>query len=267
MFDEYYYILHADGSETRLKKDPMFNARAAISPDGSRVVFVTGGLSVVDAEGGRPVRLPVPVAPADGDPVGAPTFSPDGTQIAYLANDGVWVVNADGSDAHEILANEATRNAVAWFSGMQWSPAGDRIAIGLGGDPAIYTLAPDGSDFTKVITGGVSPYWSPDGSQIAYTIPCDEYPNASCPEGSPLRSEFDPQPGESPAGLTIADADGSNVRAFGFAASGPWHPVPADEPIPAVRSVGTGDQVAPIATMEERSGELILRGRKGEGIR
>lgn len=35
---------------------------------------------------------------------------------------------------------------------------------------------------------------------------------------------------------------------------------------PAVRSVGTGDQVAPIATMEERSGELILRGRKGQGI-
>ena len=62
---------------------------------------------------------------------------------------------------------------------------------------AIYTFAPDGSDFTKVITDGSSPYWSPDGSQIAYN---------------------------GPSGLAIADADGSNVRAFGFAASGPWHP-------------------------------------------
>ena len=59
------------------------------------------------------------------------TFSPDGTQIAYLVKDGVWVVNADGTDAHEILADEATRNTIGRFSGLQWSPAGDRLAIGL----------------------------------------------------------------------------------------------------------------------------------------
>ena len=137
------------------------------------------------------------------------------------------MVNADGTDAHEMVANEATRNAIGWFSGLQWSPAGDRLAIGLGHDarrPAIYTFAPDGSDFTQVITGGRSPYWSPDGSQIAYTIPCEERPTPSCPEGTQFRSGFNPQPGDSPAGLAIADADGSNVRAFGFAASGPWLP-------------------------------------------
>jgi len=72
---------------------------------------------------------------------------------------------------------------------------GDRIAIGMGG--AIYTFAPDGSNITKVASDGDSPFWSPDGSQIAYTTP---------------------------SGLAIADADGSNVRTFGFAASGPWHP-------------------------------------------
>ena len=84
------------------------------------------------------------------------------------------------------------------------------------GGGAIYTFAPDGSDFTKVITGGINPFWSPDGSQIAYLVPFD----------APLE-------GDSP-GLAIADADGSNVRTFGFAASGPWHPgAPAvDEPTP-----------------------------------
>jgi hypothetical protein len=97
--------------------------------------------------------------------------------------------------------------------GLEWSPAGDWIALGLEG--TTYTFAPEGSDFRKVIAGGDSPYWSPDGSQIAYTIQCDERPdNGLCPVGSILKSP----------GLAIADADGSNVREFGFAVSGPWLP-------------------------------------------
>jgi hypothetical protein len=238
-FEEYLYILHADGSITRVNAGRALNPNAAISPDGSRVVCLCDGFNIVDADGGSPQQLPYPGSrqsddgepdggqPKEGEPLGPMTFSPDGTQIAYLVKDGVWVVNADGTDAHEIVANEATRNTIGWFSGLQWSPAGDRLAIGLGHDgrrPAIYTFAPDGSDFTRVITGGRSPYWSPDGSQIAYTIPCEERPTPSCPEGTHFRSGFDPQPGDSPAGLAIADAGGSNVRAFGFAASGPWLP-------------------------------------------
>jgi Tol biopolymer transport system component len=216
--EQYLSILHADGSETRLSKGPMGISGATISPDGTRVVFAgqyeLSGLYVVDAQGGRPVPLPIPQATEGASD---PTFSPDGTQIAYLAGNGeaeVWVANADGTDAHEILADEPT--VFRGITGLEWSQAGDRLAIGAGtherSGGSIYTLAPDGSDFTKVIVGGSSPSWSPDGSQIAYT---------------------------SPAGLAIADADGSNVRAFGFAASGPWHPAGVDAiraaqpPIPA----------------------------------
>jgi dipeptidyl aminopeptidase/acylaminoacyl peptidase len=203
------YILQADGTETKLTRDAREMAGAAISPDGSRVAFavVDDGLFVVDAEGGRPVRI--------ADKGESPTFSPDGTQIAYLVDSvpdsHVWVVDADGSDAHEILANDP---ALVGVSDLAWSPEGHRIAIGnsLEDHVAIYTVAPDGSDFTKVITGGMKPYWSPDGSQIAYTIP------------------YDVEQGESP-GLAIADADGSNIQEFGFAASGPWHPgTPAGGP-------------------------------------
>ena len=215
--DEYLYILHADGSETRLNSEPMYFAEhsATISPDGERVVFAAQGdhlgLYAVDTEGGQPVPLPYPSYGL----VGAPTFSPDGSQIAYLVygdlpagnphEEHVWVADADGSGAHEILADDET--VFGGSTGLQWSPAGDRLAVGAnfkGAADAVYTFAPDGSDFTRVINGGISPYWSPDGTQIAYT-------------------QTDPLGGAS-AGLAIADADGSNVREFGFAASGPWHP-------------------------------------------
>ncbi len=86
--------------------------------------------------------------------------------------------------------------------GLAWSPAGDRIALGLEG--SIYMFATDGSGFTRVIGNGVRPYWSADGSQFAYEI--------GCPEGS------------STCGFGIADADGSNSVGFGYGTAGPWHP-------------------------------------------
>ena len=206
-FEHYLYILHADGTATQVTPEPVFGA--AISPDGSRVVFAAerdDGLYVVDAEGGQPVWI------AEGE---EPTFSPDGRQIAYLAlprnvrgianrREHVWVANADGTDAHEILAEELAL-AEGVFS-LAWSPAGDRIAMenSSEGHVAIYTFAPDGSDFTKLIAGGFNPHWSPDGSQIAYALPGRD-------------------------GLALADADGSDARIFDFGASGPWHPRTLDQ--------------------------------------
>jgi Tol biopolymer transport system component len=206
-YDKYLYILHADGTETQPTTQPIGGTSdAAISPDGKRVVYVvhtgdedeTGTLYIVDADGGQPVRI--------ADVAESPTFSPDGTQIAYLsAGEHVWVMNADGTDAREILVGEQG------VSDLQWSPAGDRIAMANTLTVAIYTFAPDGSDFTEVISDGFNPYWSPDGSQIAYMRPY----------GEPLVGS---------PGLAIADTDGSSVRTFGFGSSGPWHPGTAETP-------------------------------------
>lgn len=215
---KHLYILRADGTEIQLNADPVYEYGATISPDGSLVIYAAGpyrgpaSLFVVKATGGEPIRIA-----ADGR---SPTFSPDGMQIAFVSGAAVWVANADGSDARPILSGEeALTRGVGYLA---WSPTGDRIAVGLIFEQdsfAIYTFAPDGSDFKQVITRGLDPSWSPDGSRIAYSIWDDPI------GGGPLR-------------LAIADADGSNVREFGFAASGPWHPGtlertdlrPVDEP-------------------------------------
>lgn len=195
-YDRYLYILRADGTQTQVIAESV--ADAALSPDGTRVVFAPdgGGLYAVDPEGGQPVRI--------NDVGESPTFSPDGTQIAYLSESSqagiehVWVANADGTDAHEILTDQALDMGMGKLT---WSPASDLIAMEnqQEGHVAIYTFAPDGSGFTKVITGGFNHSWSPDGTQIAYGLPGRD-------------------------GVSVADADGLNARTLSLGAPGPWHP-------------------------------------------
>jgi Tol biopolymer transport system component len=221
------YILQADGSETQVTPEPMFIHSATISPDGSRVVYArwadesgTPGMYAVDAEGGRTTIV------RRGDDLMAPTFSPDGTQIAYVDEvDGkdninpVWVMGADGNDAHQIVSSD--RIPPGFVYGLEWSPVGDRIALGVRryledeSPSAIYTFASDGSDLKRVITHAYLPYWSPDGSQIAYSVDCSRHPDG-CSSVFEIVGDEDE--------LAVSDMDGSDARAFGFATSGPWHP-------------------------------------------
>jgi Tol biopolymer transport system component len=206
------FVLDADGSVTQVTDQPIGPGRAAISRDGSRVAFIASeALYIADAEGGPAEML----LESRFGILTSLTFAPDGTRIAYVDGHGdwgetVWLVNVDGSDAHQILANEP-HDAAGHLRGLAWSPTGDRIALeGPAPEPgsfripqAIYTFATDGSDFRQLTTGGFRPYWSPDGTQIAYTGACSA--RGRCV-------------------LEIADADGSNVVTFNFGEAGPWHP-------------------------------------------
>jgi Tol biopolymer transport system component len=117
------FVLNANGTEVRVAFGPTFGSGSAVthyftggsfSPDGSRVVYADlmdteGGESskiyTVDSNGGTPQFLR---ASQSGSPeFFDPAFSPDGQQIAYIAgwgdhDNGVWVMNADGSGAREL---------------------------------------------------------------------------------------------------------------------------------------------------------------------
>ena len=225
-FEHALYVLNADGSETHLidAGAGRLLAGGSFSPDASEVVFAdlpsdsTGdaGIYVVDADGGSPRRLlQARLLPAYGPSVRSmvydPTFSPDGSQIAYFDGLGdhdntLRVMNADGSGSHVLLKDAGVMRG-AGLVNLTWSPDGSRLAFGAGYGPSrhrsIYTVGADGSGLTRLKVRGADPQWSADGSRIAYL--------AGWRQGRYV--------------MEIANADGTHVQRFDYAVPGPWNPL------------------------------------------
>lgn len=120
------YVIKADGSDLRqITSGDSYDHEAVWSPDGQWIAFHHNcALWLIRPDGSDAQELLV----SDEFCTEVPTWSPDSQQIAFLYFQGglargIWVINRDGSDPHEVYTFER-RPERGW--GV-WSPDGRQI--------------------------------------------------------------------------------------------------------------------------------------------
>jgi Tol biopolymer transport system component/DNA-binding winged helix-turn-helix (wHTH) protein len=165
----------ASGGEGQRVETGATNALAMdVSPDLSELLIGTfevrgapNRLWTIPSQGGAPMRFRDVIA-------NSAIFSPDGKQIAYLKGSDLWMMDANGSNAH-LLAT--LPGAPFWPA---WSPDGQTLrftlpAILSGEGTSIWEISSDGSNLHELLPGWTHPgaeccgSWTSDGRYFTFT--------------------------------------------------------------------------------------------------
>ena len=152
---------HSYDVEISRRSDMMIYARNAVGPSDIWRLTIDRSIAPI-----KPVKVI-----SSGNRDLAPSFSPDGTRIAFQSDrsgaDEIWICNQDGTDPKRLTS-------FGHFTGHpQWSPDGRGIAFEsqAAGTSDIYTVSPAGGEPVRITTdpgNEVYPTWSRDGNWIYF---------------------------------------------------------------------------------------------------
>ena len=174
----------------RLTLDQVPYLSPDVSPDGRRIAFIAGfTIFIQDADAQAISESATPIFNSFNGHLAAPSWSPDGSQIAFRSDvetpsglvDRIFVINADGSGLRQLTPDDPSSD-----DAPTWSPDGTRLIFTRNG--VLQVINADGTGLTPLPNDDLSssPDWSPDGGRVVYASPTPGF------------------------GIRIRNADGSN---------------------------------------------------------
>lgn len=242
-------MIGIDGTGFRVVVPEFDGGQLAWSPDGTSFAYYGGrdeSIRLVDADGSNDRALAgLPSVPEGHPPTWMPTWSPDGTRIAFTSKD-LWTIRTDGTDLTRVT--DLPEGEFAFDP--SWSPDGSRILFSIGGwktsgggggqyRGALHLVGADGSNLTRLTDDGRFWWgadWSPDGRFVVSM--------GATPTGS-----ADPYDWVD-SGVYVMAADGSDIRPLGEELWGrpAWGPAPipsASSPPPTLETPAVSNVALP----------------------